>query len=54
MLRCGGVRGPLEPLESFGVLGLCGQPVEALASGRGLFLRVPGARIPVRDGLFNV
>ncbi len=51
MLRCGGVRGPLEPLESFGVLGLCGRHVEAFASALGLFLRVPGARIPVRSGL---
>ena len=51
VLRCGGVRGPLEPLESFGVLGLCSRHMEALASCLSLFLRVPGARIPVRDGL---
>ncbi len=29
MLRCGGVRRPLEPLESFGVLGLCSRHVES-------------------------
>ncbi len=51
MLRCGGVRGPLEPLESFGVLGLCGRHMEALASALGLFFKLPGARIPVRSGL---
>ena len=46
-----GIRGPLEPLESFGVLGFCGRHAEALASGLSLFLKVPGAWIPVRDGL---
>ena len=40
MLLCGGVRRPLEPLESFGVLGLCSRHVEselsALAKKRGI------------------